>query len=136
MTFGAEQSWDAYQKFFNNRFLPAVKNKVVLFMAGDVHENRLPPPVRGWPIEIVSSAAVLSGPYNKRNFAVVELLDAQANVFLYKRGEVQFTDKINLKTGSMKTTMSALMRNVPRRQTVKGAQTQRRNALRRLEGKR
>ena len=79
---------------------------------------------------------MLSGPYNKRNFAVVELLDAQANVFLYKRGEIDLTGKINLKTGSMKTTMSALMRNVPRRQTVKGAQTQRRNALRRLEGKR
>lgn len=136
MTKGDDQSWDVYQEFFKNRFLPAVRGKTVIFMAGDVHENRLPPRVPHWPIEVVSSAAVLDFPFNKRNFGVIEILDDEANVFLYKRGDVEYTGNVNLATGSFKTSMAALARDAAPKVSVQRAQIQRRKALSSLRAKR
>ena len=127
MTKGDDQSWDSYQEFFMKRFLPAVRGKTVMFLAGDVHENRLPPKTHDWPVEIVSSAAVLDFPFNKRNFGVLEIADAEAEIFLYKRGAIEYTGKIDFGSGLFKTTMSALAEDNISTLSIEHAQIQRRN---------
>ncbi|MGC3979688.1 MAG: alkaline phosphatase D family protein [Steroidobacteraceae bacterium] len=135
MTAGDDQSWDYYQDFFKNRFLPAVNNKLVMFMAGDVHENRLPPRVAGNPIEIVSSAAVLDFPLNKRNFGVLDIQGGEVRIFLYKRGAVQYTGVVSLGSGKFKTSMAALAKEAPITTNPKLATSQRAAALRKLKSK-
>ena len=132
MTAGDDQSWDYYQDFYKNRFLPAVQGKLVLFMAGDVHENRLPPRVANHPIEIVSSAAVLDFPFNKRNFGVLEIANNEVNVYLYRRNKIQYAGKLDLGSGKFKTTMTKLTTHSKTAVSVKKASAQRRNALRNL----
>lgn len=105
MTSADDQSWDTYDDFYRGRFLPAVGGKTVLFLAGDVHENRLPPKVGQEPIEIVSSAAVLGFPFNKRNFGILEASEHAVTVFLYKRNKVQYTGMIDLGSGAFKSNM-------------------------------
>jgi phosphodiesterase/alkaline phosphatase D-like protein len=134
MTNGDDQSWDVYQEFFKNRFLPAVRGKTVIFMAGDVHQNRLPPRVPHWPIEVVSSAAVLTA--YERRFGVLEVSNVEANVFLYKSGDIEYTGKVTFATGSFKTSMAALLKDAAPKLSVQRAQTQRRRALRRLRATR
>jgi alkaline phosphatase D len=136
MTKGDDQSWDVHQEFFTKRFLPAVRGKTVIFLAGDVHDNRLPPRVPHWPVEVVSSAAALSFPFNERKFGVLDVSDVEANVFLYKRGDVEYTGKLNLATGSFKTSMAALAGDAAPKPSVQRAQTQRRKALRSLSARR
>jgi hypothetical protein len=72
---------------------------------------------------------------NRRNFGVLEVSDIEVNVFLYKRSKVEYTGKLNLATGSFRTTMAALARDGAPKPSVQRAQTQRRNALRRLRAK-
>ena len=99
-------------------------------MAGDVHENRLPPRVDDRPIEVVSSAAVLTA--HARRFGVLEVSDVEVNVFVYKSGDIQYTGKLNLVTGSYETSMAALLEDAVPKPTAQRAQAQRRNALKRL----
>lgn len=132
MTEGDDQSWDAYPVFFRNRFLPAVRDKLIIFLAGDVHENRLPPRVPHWPVEVVSSAAVLNPVLLKRNFGVLDVSGDEVKIFLYKRGEVEHTGKLNLVTGSYKTSTEKLAKDIAPKLSVQRAQIQRRSALRRL----
>jgi len=106
MTDSRDQGWDYYGDFYNNRFLPAVRDKVVLFLAGDVHENRLPPRVAGHPVEAISSAAALTLVKNKRCFAVLELEPAQVRIFLYMRGRVEMAGLLDPATGAFATTMA------------------------------
>jgi alkaline phosphatase D len=136
MTKGDDQSWDVHQEFFTKRFLPAVRGKTVIFLAGDVHDNRLPPRVPHWPVEVVSSAAALDFPFNERKFGVLDVSDVEANVFLYTRGDVEYTGKLNLATGSFKTSMAALAGDAAPKPSVQRAQTQRRKALRSLSARR
>lgn len=133
MTAGDDQGWDYYQDFFLKRFLPATRGKLMLFLAGDVHENRLPPRVDDHPVEIVSSAAVLDFPFNKRNFGVLDVQDNEARVFLYKRGEVQYASRINLGTGKYKTTMAALKNAAAAPTNTRVATAQRSAAMRKLK---
>jgi hypothetical protein len=88
------------------RFLPAVRDKVVLYVGGDVHENRLAPRAAGHPVEAISSASCLSYVLNKRNYGVVDIRPDQARIFLYSRGEVQLTGVLDLPTGAFATTMA------------------------------
>ena len=132
MTAGDDQSWDYYQDFYTNRFLPAVRNKLVMFVAGDVHENRLPPRVADQPVEVVSSAAVLDFPFNKRNFGVLDMQGDELRVFLYRRGEVQYTGKLQLGSGKFKTTMAVLAKEPAVKTSAKAASAQRGAALRKL----
>ena len=129
MTAGDDQSWDSHRDFFNKRFLPAVKGKTVIFLAGDVHENRLPPRKPDWPIEVVSSAAVLGFPLNRRDFGVLDVSNTEATVFLYKRGQIEYTGRVDLATGAFKTSMAALVKDTPIRMTTEDAQAQREEAL-------
>jgi hypothetical protein len=105
MTDSRDQGWDYYGDFYNNRFLPAVRDKLVLFLAGDVHENRLPPRLAGHPVEVISSAAALTLVKNKRNFAVLEIEPAQVRIFLYMRGKVDMAGVLDTSTGAFATTM-------------------------------
>jgi hypothetical protein len=57
-------------------------------------------------------------------------------VFLYKRGDVEYTGKLNLATGSFKTSMAALAGDAAPKPSVQRAQTQRRKALRSLSARR
>lgn len=132
MTAGDDQSWDFYQDFFEQRFLPAVADKNVIFLAGDVHENRLPPRVGNQPIEVVSSASVLSFPFNKRNFGLIDVDDREARVFLYKRGRIEEAGVINLANGALLTTMQALEEEFIEPITPKMAREQREAALMKL----
>jgi phosphodiesterase/alkaline phosphatase D-like protein len=136
MTAGDDQSWDYYQDFFRNRFLPAVQGKKVIFVGGDVHENRLPPQVTGWPIEVVSSAAVLGAPYNRRDFGVLDISATEAQVFLYKRGKIQHSGKLNLVNGKFKTSVATLLRERVPKVTTRQAQAQRASAMRKLSATR
>ena len=79
---------------------------------------------------------MLDFPYNRRNFGVLEVSDVEANVFLYKRGDVEYTGIVNLATGSLKTSMAALAGDAAPKLSVQRAQTQRRRALRRLRARR
>jgi alkaline phosphatase D len=105
MTAARDQAWDYYTDFYQQRFLPAVRDKVVVFVGGDVHENRLPPRAPGHPVEVVSSASCLSFVLNKRNFGVIDIRPDQARIFLYSRGEVELTGVLDLASGAFATTM-------------------------------
>jgi alkaline phosphatase D len=106
MTAAHDQAWDYYGDFYQQRFLPAVRDKVVLFVGGDVHENRLAPRLPGHPVEVISSASCLSYVLNKRNFGVIDIRPDQARIFLYTRGEVQLTGILDLASGEFVTSMS------------------------------
>ena len=136
MTDGSDQSWDVHRDFFDQRFLPAVAGKTVLFLAGDVHENRLPPRTRDWPVEIVSSAA--AGIPLKRNFALIDVSSTVADVFLYNWGRIEHTGSVDLATGAFSTTMSALLDEdpVPTEQETIIQRQQALEALRALERRR
>lgn len=129
MTAGDDQSWDCYTEFFEKRFLPAVRGRTVIFLSGDVHENRLPPRVADRPIEVVSSAAVLDFPFNKRNYGVLEVTSAEATVVLYKRGRIQYSSRIDLASGKYRTSMAALTTNRALRMAAPEALMLRREAL-------
>jgi uncharacterized protein (AIM24 family) len=79
---------------------------------------------------------VLGFPYNRRNFGVLEVSDVEANIFLYKRGGVEYTGIVNLATGSLKTSMAALAGDAAPKPSVQRAQAQRRRALTRLRATR
>jgi len=127
MTNGSDQSWDVHCDFFDKRFRPAVAGKTILFLAGDVHENRLPPRVRDWPIEIVSSAA--AGIPFKRNFAIIDVSDTAASAFLYRWAVIQYTGSVDLTTGAYCTTMSALLNEDTAAPTEHEATIEREQAL-------
>jgi len=131
MTAGDDQSWDYYQDFFRNRFLPAVKGKTVIFLGGDVHKNRLPPRIPDWPVEAVTSAASLGWPFNQPRFGLVELDDDEARFFLYKDAKVEYTGKLNWASGKFKTNMFVELMEAPR-VTAKQASAQRASAMRKL----
>lgn len=107
MTASSDLAWDCFGEFFHEYFLQALQSKVVLFFAGDIHEDPLPPPNGSDPIEIVSSESGLSFPISKRNFGLIEIDGNSA--YMYKRGRVQCTGQLNLGTGSFATTMSAFV---------------------------
>jgi alkaline phosphatase D len=132
MTAGDDQSWDYYRDFFENRFLPAVKGKTVIFLGGDVHKNRLPPRVKDWPVEAVSSAAALGWPFLSRKFGVVELDDAEARFFLYKDAKVEYTGKLVFAKGKFKTNMFVEVEKTPPSITAKQATSQRASAMKKL----
>lgn len=129
MTASSDQAWDYFGEFFENRFLPAVQDKLVLFVAGDVHENRLPPRNGTDPIEIVSSASGLSFPVNKRNFGVIDVQGHLVATCLYKRGKVQHTSQLDLGSGQYFTTMSAELYEPESILSVDEATAQREEAL-------
>lgn len=133
MTAGDDQSWDYFRDFYESRFLPAVRNKLVLFLAGDVHENRLPPRINDQPVEIVSSASVLTFPYNKRNFGVLDIQGSEASIFLFKRGNVEFTGQLDISTGTFATSMSVLAEEPEPSLSVDQATEQRRQAITQLK---
>ena len=136
MTKGDDQSWDAFKDFYHNRFLPSVRDKTVLFIGGDVHENRLPPQQDDEPIELVSSAAVLDPPFDKKNFGLIQVTATGTNMFLYKHNKVQYTGRVNFKSGAFKTNMYARNRVASPKATVKRASAQRKSALRQLSATR
>ncbi len=129
MTGGDDQSWDYYQDFFEGRFLPMVQNKLVMFLAGDVHENRLPPQSGTLPIEIVSSGARLGFPLFKRNFGVLDIQANSVSVFLYKHGDVEYTGVIDLESRTFTTSMAALADDSAPSLTVEQATLQREKAI-------
>lgn len=133
MTNSTDQAWDYFGEFYRQRFLPAVQDKVVLFVAGDVHENRLPPRNGSEPIEIVSSASGLSFPINKRNFGVIEFDGNTVAVYLYKRGKVQYTSQLDMVTEMYATTMSAFLDEPATSISVQEATEQRVEAMRNLQ---
>ncbi len=132
MTDAKNQSWDYYRDFFQNRFLPAAKGKNVVFLGGDIHKNRLPPRVKDWPVEAVSSAAALGTFLFNSRYGVVELDAAEARFFLYKDSKVEFTGKFNFGTGSFKTNMLAVMRPTPPKASMAAAAAERRRAMKKL----
>lgn len=127
---GDDQSWDVYKEFFNDRFLPAVSGKIVIFMAGNVHDNRLPPRVDDRPVEVVSSAAWVDGTFSR--FGVLQVSDGEVNAFLYRNGKIEYTSTLNLLTGSYATSMEALLKYAAAKPSAQRAQAQRHNALRHL----
>lgn len=129
MTASSDQAWDYFSEFYRNRFLPAVQDKLVLFVAGDVHENRLPPRNGRDPIEIVSSASALTFPVNKRDFGVIEFDAGTASVYLYKRGRIEYTGRVDLGTGAYTTTMSALIDEADAPLTAEEAREQKVEAM-------
>jgi hypothetical protein len=131
MTNAGDQSWDSYPDFFKKRFLPAVRGKTVIFLGGDVHHNVPPNQISDWPIEVVSSGAALFEHNDPCNFGVLDVSNDIVRVVLFSYGEKQYGGKIDLKTGSLKTSVAALAGRV-RKPTVQRAIRQRRNALRRL----
>jgi hypothetical protein len=106
MTAAHDQAWDYYGDFYQQRFLPAVRDKVMLYVGGDVHENRLAPRLPGHPVEVISSASCLSYVLNKRNFGVIDIRPEEARIFLYTRGEVQLAGILDLASGDFATTMA------------------------------
>jgi hypothetical protein len=133
MTDSSAQAWDYFREFYQQRFLPAVQDKLVLFVAGDVHRNRLPPRNGSDPIEIVSSACGLKFPFNDRNFGVIDLNGSSAAVWLYKRGKIQFTSQLVMVTGAYTTTMSALLDDSVKAISIQEATEQRAEAMRKLQ---
>lgn len=128
-----DQSWDFFRNFYEQRFLPAVKDRRVLFLAGDLHKNRLLPVAAGHPVEAVSSAAAMGFPFRGvRNFGVVEVSESEANIFLYRRGAIQYTGRFPFASGKFKTSVSALEAVAVPRSTVKRARAQKAAALRKL----
>jgi alkaline phosphatase D len=132
MTASEDQSWDYYSEFFRNRFLPAVRGKTVIFLGGDVHENRLPPRAPDWPIEAVSSAAALGWPFLERKFGVMDLDESEARFFLYKNAKVEYTGKLNWASGKFKTNMVVEVEKTPPTITAKQAASQRSSAMKKL----
>jgi hypothetical protein len=100
MTDGDDQSWDRFKKFFNQRFLPATSSKIVMFLGGDVHENRLHPPPSGFPLEIVCSGAAVGLIFRRRNFGVLDVTPAEAKIRLYKKGATQYSGRLDLVSGA------------------------------------
>ena len=100
MTDGEDQSWDAFTKFFTQRFLPATSSKIVMFLGGDVHKNRLHPPPIGFPVEIVSSGAAVGMVFRKRNYGVLDVSPAEAKISLYKKGAIQYSGRLDLVSGA------------------------------------
>ncbi len=128
-----DQGWDFFRNFYEQRFLPAVRQRRVLCIAGDIHRNRLLPVPAGQPVEIVSSAAALGFPYTGlRNFGVLEVVANEVRVFLYRRGEIQYSGRFAFDSGRFKTSVSALAAAPVPRSTVKRAETQKVSALRKL----
>ena len=128
-----DQSWDFFRNFYEQRFLPAVRQRRVLFIGGDIHKNRLLPVPAGNPVEMVSSAAALGFPYQGlRNFGVLDLVEGEARIFLYRRGEIQYSGRFALDSGGFKTSVSARAAQPVPRSTVKRAQAQKVAALRGL----
>ena len=78
----------------------------MIFVGGDVHENRLAPRLPGHPVEAISSASCLSYVLNKRNFGVIDIQPDEARIFLYTRGEVQLAGILDLASGAFATTMA------------------------------
>jgi hypothetical protein len=103
MTDAGDQSWDFFADFFQNRFLPATNAGVVMFLGGDVHENRLPPRPTGFPVEIVSSGAALGVIFRKRNFGVLDVSTAEARIFLFEKGAIQYYGHLDLVSGAFAT---------------------------------
>jgi hypothetical protein len=135
MTAGDDQSWDYYQDFFQNRFLPAVKGRTVIFLGGDVHKNRLPPRKPDWPVEAVSSAAALGWPYLMPRFGLVELDDVEARFFLYKDSKVEYTGRLAWSSGRFRTNMFVAPKPAPRL-TTNRARAQRASAMKQLAASR
>lgn len=131
-----DQSWDFFRNFYEQRFLPAVRQRRVLFIGGDIHRNRLLPVPPGHPVEVVSSAAALGFPYTGlRNFGVLEVSGSEASIFLYRRGEIQYSGRFAFDSGIFKTSVSALAAQAVPRSTVKRAEAQKVAALRGLAAK-
>lgn len=132
MTGAKDQSWDYYRDFFQNKFLPKVSGKNVIFLGGDIHKNRLPPRKPNWPVEAVSSAAALGTFFFNSRYGVVELDPAEARFFLYRDSKVEFTGKLNWGTGTFKTNMVAVMRPTPPKLSAAAATAQRNRAMQSL----
>ena len=131
-----DQSWDFFRNFYEQRFLPAVRQRRVLFIGGDIHKNRLLPVSAGQPVEVVSSAAALGFPYTGlRNFGVLEVVESEARIFLYRRGEIQYSGLFAFDSGRFKTSMSALAAEPVPRSTIKRSEAQKVAALRSLAEK-
>lgn len=136
MTAADDQSWDYYQDFFHNRFLPAVTGKTVIFVGGDVHKNRLPPRIKDWPVEVVSSAAALTPLFFAPRFGVIELDADEARFFLYKSGKVEYTGKFDWGSGKFKTNMIENVAAGLPRASVRRARSQRASAMAKLKAMR
>jgi len=133
MTASSDQAWDYFGEFYRDRFLPAVRDKVILFVGGDIHKNRLAPKNDNEPIEIISSSSGLGRPVRERNFGVIELAGNEASIYLYERGEIEHTGHVNLDTGTYATTMSADLDESAPPLSVDEAIKQKSNAMRALQ---
>ena len=99
MTDGGDQSWNRFTDFFKQRFLPAASGRVVMFLGGDVHENRLRAK-QNRPVEVVCSGAAVGILFRKRNFGVLELSPTQAKVLLFKKGSLEYSGQLDLVSGA------------------------------------
>jgi alkaline phosphatase D len=132
MTEGEDQSWDFYGDFFANRFLPAIAGKTVAFVAGDVHENRLPDHT-GMPIEIVSSGAALGIFVPRRNYGLLDVTERELSIFLFREGRIEYTGYLNLNTGTFKNS-AVLAKAIPKiAPSTARARAQRRAAAKRVK---
>ena len=104
MTDAENQSWDSFKGFYR-RFLTAVGQKVVVFVGGDIHRNRLSQPSGTRLTEIVSSG-VLVFPVSRR-YGVLEFDERELRAFLYRRTEIEFSGLVDLTTGKLRTKVVA-----------------------------
>lgn len=103
LTGASDQAWDYYTDFYVNRLQPALKNKVALYLGGDIHKSRLHQHRGTKTTEAVSSAVRV--PFTSRRYGVVDFDAQEAKIFLYRRGEVDASGILNLGTGKLATQM-------------------------------
>jgi hypothetical protein len=98
MTNGKDQSWDYHHAFFV-QFLAAASNRKLIFIGGDVHENRLIHHPGTSICEVTTSGAGLGwvgGFANKRNFCIMDLKPDVAEIYLIRKTRVQLSASYDL----------------------------------------
>lgn len=86
------KGWTRYGRD-TQRFIELVRDRQVLFLTGDIHENAFIAPTPAMPLyEIVSSGAavikyVITG--KRRNFGLLELLPDQIHITLFERHQTK-----------------------------------------------
>ena len=128
LTGASDQAWDYYTDFYINRLQPALKNKVTLYIGGDIHKNRLHQHPGTKTTEVVSSAVRV--PFNSRRYGVIDFDAQEAKIFLYRRGEVDTSAILNLGTGKL-----AMAITEEKSLSALRAAAQKRAAVSRIRGK-
>ncbi|MBK8067248.1 MAG: alkaline phosphatase D family protein [Rhodanobacteraceae bacterium] len=124
----SDQAWDYYTDFYIKRLQPALKNKVALYLGGDIHKNRLHQHPNTKTTEVVSSAVRV--PFSSRRYGVIDFNTKEAKIFLYRRGEVDTSGILDFGTGKLAMAMAEVQSLSTSR-----AAAQRRAAVMRIRGK-